>query len=161
MHVDIVVPRTQIPAKMRLLSRREEFEAKSEARTAMLDAGYPLGGESREFGTAEQWLVEVAVRMVAVAVREPTNPERALASIDDWRDCDDNQILALWSEYCDLAARLDPVGSNKLTDQELDGIIASAKKKDVDLLMAFGSRRLALFAITSASPPASSETPTS
>lgn len=161
-HVDIVVPRTEIRGKMRLCSRAEELEANADARRTMIEAGFPVDtGAHSALGGTIHWSLEVAVRMLAVAVRELENTERALASVDEWRECDDQQILALQTRYQDLVAELDPLGANALTDGQLAGLTAAAKKKDADLLMAFGSRLLALFAITSADQPASSETPTS
>jgi len=147
---------------MRLCSRREELEANSEARTAMIDAGYPVNAEARTaLGGTQQWLVEVAVRMLQRAVRDPADPDRALASIDEWRECDDQQILALWARYQDLTNELDPIGAAALTDAQLAEIESAAKKKDADLLMEFGSRSLALFAITSVDQLSKSPTPSS
>ena len=161
-HVDITVPRTDVRGKMRLCSRAEELEANADARAAMVEAGYPVNAEAHTaLGGTQQWLVEVAVRMLAVAVRDPSNTDLALASLDEWRDCDDQQILALWSRYQDLANELDPLGAGTLTDDQLAQLTAAAKKKDVDLLMACGSRSLALYVTTLVAPPASSATPTS
>lgn len=161
-HVDVTIPRTSVRGKMRLLSRGEEFDAKADARRHMMDAGYPVDtGAHSALGATEQWLVEVAVRMLQQAVRDPADVTRALASIDEWRECDDQQILALWARYQDLEQELDPIGSTALTDEVLAHVEAAAKKKDPDLLMACGSRTLALYVITTASRPASSETPTS
>lgn len=162
--IDITIPRTNIKARLRLCSRREEFQAKAEARRAMIEAGYPVDANAvGALGAGEQWIAEVMVRMIAVAVREAgTDPDpRALASLDDWQDCDDQQLLALWTIYQDHEQRHDPVGADALTDEEIDQLVAASKKKDADTLMAFGSRRLALFAITTASRPATSETPRS
>lgn len=162
--LDIVIPRTAIKARLRLCSRREEFQAKAEARAAMLEAGYPVDGNAiGALGAAEQWLAEVMVRMLAIAVREPgTSPNPpALATLEDWQDCDDQQLIALWTMYQDHEHRHDPIGADRLTDEELAAIVAASKKKDADSLMAFGSRRLALYAITTASPPASSAIPPS
>jgi hypothetical protein len=160
--VDVTIPRTTIKGRLRLCSRKEEFAAKAEARAAMLEAGYPVNAEAHTaLGATEQWLAEVMVRMLAIAVRMPGDEGRPLASLEDWQECDDQQLMGLWSIYQDQEHALDPLGVDTLTDAELAALIAAAKKKDADSLMAFGSHRLALFAITSASPPASSETPTS
>lgn len=159
---DIVVPRTGIKARLRLCSRKEELLAKAEARKAMIEAGYPVDGQLTS-DAIEQLLAEQMVRMIAIAVREPgTDPNpRALAPLEDWQECDDLQLLALWTEYQDHGRQFDPIGFDSLSAEEVSAIIAAAKKKDVDSLMAFGSRRLAIYTLTSASPPASSETPTS
>jgi hypothetical protein len=161
-HIDVVIPRTEVRGKMRLCSRTEEFTAKAQARQTMADAGYPLNGDAHAApGVTEQWAAEIMAEMLSRAVRDPEDTDKALAAIEEWRDLDDMQLLALWNQYNDLATRLDPVGATNITDEALAAITSAAKKKDADLLMGFGSRLLALFAITSVDRPASSETPTS
>jgi hypothetical protein len=163
-HIDVVIPRTQITAKMRLCSRREISEARAEARRALQAEGFPVDASAvAALGAGEEWQYELAVRTLAVAIRNPKKTELALASLDDWRECDDDQIAALMKTYDDFAARIDPLGENApgLTEPEVHALIAAAKKKDADTLMSFGSRKLASFILTSAFPPASSPTPTS
>lgn len=162
-HIDVTIPRTSVRAKMRLCTRKEEAEAKAAARALMQEQGYPINGEARTaFAAGEEWAIELATQMIQRAVRDPQNVALELAPIEDWREhCDDGQILTLWAQYQDLVIRLDPLGAETLTDAQLRELTAAAKKKDLDLLMRFGSRLLALFAITSASPPATSPTPTS
>lgn len=161
-HIDVTIPRTDVKAKMRLCSRSEEFEAKAEARTFLAENGFPIDHHAHSaLGAGEEWVLELATRMLARAVRDPASPQLALAALEDWRACDDQQILALWVKYQDLASRLDPVGAETITVEQLRELDAAAKKKDLDLLMQFGSRLLALYATTLASPPTASETPTS
>jgi hypothetical protein len=163
-HVDIVIPRTQIAAKMRLGSRREVSEARSDARRALQEAGFPVDASAvTALGAGEEWQYELSVRLLAVAIRNPSKTELALASVDDWRECDDDQIAALMRQYDDFAARVDPLGEEGagLTDAEMIELVAAAKKKDADLLMSFGSRKLASFILTSASRPATSPIQTS
>lgn len=162
--VEVTIPRTNIRARMRICSRKEELEAKAAARHAMAEAGFPIDHQAlTALGAHEQWLGEVMVQIIAVAVRDPDpKQDRALATLDDWRECDDMQLVELWNAYQDLLQQLDPVGAKVvLSTEDLASLTAAAKKKDADLLMLFGSRKLALFAISSACPPASSETPTS
>lgn len=161
-HVDITIPRTDVRGKMRLCSRREELEAKAEARTRMVENGYPVSIDANvSLDASEQWPLEVAVSMLAIAVRDPADTELALAPIEEWRELDDMQILAMWSQYDDLSKRLDPIGTVSLTATQIALIDEAAKKKDIDRLMVFGSHALASYAITLASRPATSETPTS
>ncbi|MGN6103734.1 MAG: hypothetical protein ACTHU0_01390 [Kofleriaceae bacterium] len=164
--IDIVVPRTRTRARMRLLSRGELHHAKAQARRALQDSGFPTDGTAvTSLGAWDEWQYELAVQMFAVAVREPDpTVDRALCSIDEWREeCDDDQIAALNRQYQDLAARHDPLGEGAaaLTSELEIALLAAAKKKDADLLMSYGSRALATFIITSVDQPASSPTPTS
>jgi hypothetical protein len=159
--IDVLIPRTQTAAKMRLLSRKERFEAYAEAREAMTAAGFPVDGTAyTSLGADEQWQYELGVRILAQAIRDPRDPDRSLAPVDEWREeCDDDQINALFEQYKDHQERVDPFASEHLSDAEQASLEAAAKKKDIDLLMSFGSRKLALFLLTTADPPASSPPP--
>lgn len=141
----VVVPRTKYRGKMRVVSRNETFQLKAEARKFFAAAGMPLDNHAA-FG-AEEWQNEIALRMLAVAVRNPRDPGLPLASLDEWRELDDDQVDALWVEYRDFALRVDPVGQRELSDEEFARIDKAAKKKDLTSTMLFGSRRLALFAM--------------
>ena len=161
--VDITIPRTSVKAKLRIVSRAERFNATAEARRALADGGIPVDATAvSSLGALEQWNYEFAVRILAVAVRDPARPERALEPLESWRDCDDDQIEALWSRYQDLEAELDPLGGSvTLSTEDQLAIEGAAKKGDAALLMSFGSQKLALFVTTSVARPASSATPTS
>lgn len=157
---DIIVPRTNVAAKMRLPRRAERFAANADARSYLKESGFPVDATGLSaLGTHEQWHYELGVRLLAVAVRDPIDPSRQLAPVEQWREeCDDDQLDALWERYEDIRALVDPMDAGVLSESDAIAIIAASKKKDVDVLMSFGSRKLALFAITSASPPASSTT---
>jgi len=157
LHVDILIPRTRIAGKMRLLSRIETSSARADARKALADRGIPtVIGELANPVFMDEWNTEVAVRTIALAIRDPQNVALPLDVVEEWLQCDDDQIAALYLEYKDLATRLDPVGSaDALTEQEWAAIDGAAKKAGVDTLMSYGSRKLALFAISSAAQPAS------
>jgi hypothetical protein len=162
--VDITIPRTEIRGKMRLVSRAELFAINATARRELQEAGFPVDGTAiTALGASEQWQYEIGARTLAIAVREPGNVERALASVEEWRECDDDQIAALYQQYTDLAHRIDPLGDegNGLTEIEIEQLTAAAKKKDSGILISFGSRKLASFILTSAEQLARSVTPTS
>lgn len=157
-HIDVKIPRTEITGKMRLLSRLEHSEARAAARRELGERGIPTSAaELMGPGVMDEWNCEIAAQTVARAMRDPADVRVELAPIDEWLEvCDDDQISALYLTYKDLADRLDPLGRDAgVSDAEMDAIDAAAKKKDVDLLMAFGCRKLALYATTSAAPPAS------
>lgn len=155
-HVDVTIPRSGVRGRMRLISRAEKFAVEAETRGALEGAGFPVDASAfGALGAGDQWQYERAVRILAIAVRDPANEALALAPLDDWRGLDDDQIAALWQDYQDLEARLDPLGSElvALTDAEVAAFVAAAKKKDVAILMSYGSRKLASFIATSADPP--------
>lgn len=159
-HVDIVIPKTSTRAKLRICKRSEISAARAETRRYLEAEGFPVDATAvTSLGSGDEWQYELSVRIIATAVRDPKDPTRALASIEEWREeCDDDQIAALMKMYDDHCEREDPIGQASLTEAELAQLVAAAKKKDADSLMAFGSRKLALFAITSANLPATSQT---
>ena len=153
-HVDVVVPRTQIAGKMRLLSRSEMGEARVATLHALAQLGIDKATPSHIF--VEEWNAEFNARVLSLAVREPKDATRQLASIEEWRECDDDQIVALFVQYNDLANKIDPLGETvELTPDEIAAMTSAAKKKLADTLLSYGSRKLALFAISLAAPPAS------
>ncbi len=150
-HVDIVIPRTNVAGKMRLVSRKEEFEVDAETRAWLAEYGFPIDGTGHAaLGTSVTWSYERQARILAIAVRDPKNPALALATADEYRDLDDDQLDALGARYRDLQLQLDPIGTVSITPAELDKMLDAAKKKDVVSLMQFGCSKLARFAITSA-----------
>jgi hypothetical protein len=151
-HVDIVVPRTDpsVRGKLRRLTRGEEEELSIELgrwRKAAIDWGTPP--ESRlELSSQE------AVRTVAIAVRDPADPSRPLASLNDWRQADDGQIGAVYQQYLDLVDRTDVFRDHLATDERAE-IEDAVRKKDVARLLSCGARKLTAWLLTSASQPAS------
>lgn len=157
-HIDVQIPRTQVAAKMRLVSRSEELGIVAETREMLRQRKLPLDAAAlASLGMVNEWNCEIAARTLAIAVRDPEDTSRPLASLEEWRECDDDQIGALWEEYQDLRERIDPLKNyEQLSEQELAAMVSAAKKKppEIDLLMSYGSRKLALFAISTVAPPA-------
>lgn len=151
----VTIPRTKFRGAMRLVSRKELFEIKSAARKELEAAGFKLDAPLAT--ASEEWDNELAVRMLAVAVRNPKDRSLELASLEEWRELDDDQIDRLFRAYLDFAARIDPIGSKPdLSEEEVAGITAAAKKKELDLLMSYGSPKLARFAMRSLTEPPTS-----
>lgn len=154
--VDVTIPRTKVVGKMRLATRSEMAQIRAAARKFLglpLDANALLGP-----GMMEDWLAELAIRTLAVVVCDPANTGKPLDDLEAWREqLDDDQIGALHELYKDLGARLDPLGPDApgLSEIEHDQLVSALKKKDVDLLSAFGSRKLSAFLISTVAPPAS------
>jgi hypothetical protein len=150
-HRTVTVPRTQVTGAMRLLSRRENAQVRAEVRQVLEALG--LTGHAAEGFT--EWHQELAVRTLATAVRSPADHGAPLAPLADWLECDDDQINALWERYQDQEAELDPLGANgpPLSDADIAQIQDAAKKKAAEVLMSFGSRKLALALISTADLP--------
>lgn len=147
--VDVVVPRTEVRGEMRLLTRAESASVRTATRQALLERRVP----DRGMEEGRDWLEEVATRTIAIAVRQAGNTALALAPLEEWEQCDDDQIAALWLRYTDLDESSAQVET--LTDGELVVLTEAAKKKDEVVLRSFGSRKLARFATTLADRPAS------
>lgn len=155
-HVEVLIPGTSVTGRMRVLSRTESLTIKSEALSLFRDQNLVNKDGSIAAVAAEDWKCEIAVRHLAVAVREHDDGP-PLASLEDWRDeLTDEQISAPWDRYQDLRDRLDPLGedSRPLSEDEITIMYAAAKKKDVLVLRSFGLHRLAQFVITLVDRPA-------
>jgi hypothetical protein len=155
MHVDVTVPRTTIAGKMRLLSSREMTEAKLGTLYALEQMTPPVNKDTPSHLYVQVWNTTFNAFVVSVAVRNPLDTTQPLAGLEEWREqCDDDQIVALFVKYNDLAERLDPLGDTiTLSIEEIAELSAAAKKKHADTLLSFGSRKLALFAISTADQP--------
>lgn len=158
-HVDVIIPRTNIRGKMRLLRRTEAFETKASAIAAMKrmpDLTWGHSGVARE-----DWNAELAVRTLAIAVRNPADVTKPLDDADAWAELlDDEQIGALFDEYEDMRVRLDPLAHPvMLSDAEIAQLEAAVKKKDEDLLRSFGLRKLSSFTASLADRLATLPTP--
>lgn len=158
LHVDVTIPRTTIAGAMRLVDRTESLAIKAATRKVFQAAGLITEAGNVVETAVDDWNAEIGVRHLALAVRDPSNHAKPLDSLDEWRQCDDDQIAGLWNRYQDLREELDPLGANedtlKLSAADLEMMRAASKKKEHGLLMSFGSRKLAAFAIISAEPPA-------
>lgn len=156
-HVDVTIPRTTTRGRMRLVSRSEAAAIHAETRAHFAESGAPITAAMlTEPNVVSEHLAERAVRHLAVAVRDPADESKPLAPLSQWREeCDDDQIGVLWMAYNDHAAAIDPVGQGvELSEEDAIAMREASKKKDVDLLMSFGSRKLAIFSTTLVDPPA-------
>lgn len=149
-HIDVTVPRTTVAGRMRVLTRAESKQVRAESRRECQRLG--VGDEGLEY--ARDFLEEVGTRSVALAVRQPGNEALALAPLEEWQECDEDQIASLWQTYKDLEESLDPIGVG-CSDAEFILIQDAAKKKAVTILRSFGSRKLAAYLSTSVVPPVS------
>lgn len=159
LHVDVEIPGTELKGRMRLLSRDEAVQVKADAFALFKERGLVNRDGSIAAAAHDDWKCEVAVRHLAIAVRDPEDTDQELAPVDDWRaELSDEQISGPWDRYQDLVAEIDPLGDasiDQLSNTDVERIRDAAKKKDAVLLRSFGLHKLALYAITSAAPPAS------
>lgn len=157
--VDVEIPRTKIGAWMTQASRADVSRIRAEARKHFLELGYAAADLLvSDPDLLHDMNAEIAVRTLAIAVRSPEDHGKPLDTLASWREnVDDEQIAALWTDYKAFVDLVDPIGAqgDPLSEHELAQLESAAKKKDVGLLMSFGLRKLALYAITSVAPPAS------
>jgi hypothetical protein len=144
-HVEVTIPRTAIRGQMRVLSLHEQAAVRYEAREFLLGRKFvePLN-------TYREWHEEIAIRTLAVAVRNPHDLDDTLATLEAWSQCDEGQIDPLWQRYKDLQDSLDPLARPTMDEAEYLAMQDAAKKKDASLLMSFGCSKLAAFTISMA-----------
>lgn len=151
-HRPTKVPRTNVTGAMRLCTRGEVHGIRAACRAMMAELGITGGG----IESFAEWREEFNLRMVATAMRHPDSLDVALAELDEWRQCDEDQLATLWCAYEDMAADLDPLGETyALSQTDYDEIVALAKAGDVGQLTSFGSPRLARALRSLAAPAAS------
>lgn len=159
-HRSIVVPGTSVAGELRALTIAEASQVADDTRAALKARGIVATAPGVLEGYRE-WSAERILRTLAIAVRDPIDVGRALAPLDDWRELDESQVLALWEALQDWEAEIDPVGTqgDEMADDLVAALTDAAKKKAVPLLMSYGSRTLARFAVTSAAARTTALTP--
>lgn len=149
---EVTIHGTSHRGRMRALARNEVRQIRVDVRKALADLG--IAGGLNEVESTAEWRAEHMLRTIAMAVRDlaPGADPPPLAPLAEWEACNDVQLLALWDDYQDLLAEIDPYGSNEpLTDEEARRIEADAKKGEAAALMPYGSHTLARFVITTVS----------
>jgi hypothetical protein len=121
----------------------------------MSEHGIPAGGM---FGLSFE--SERAKQTLAVAARE-ADKVTPIGTLEDWGALDDDIIAACWFVYGDVRERLDPLGSEHVTADEVREIDAAIEKKNRMALLRFGVAKLSLYLLSTAARRASSPTPPS
>jgi hypothetical protein len=154
------IPIIGIACRMRLVSRSEALQITIAARAAMIDAGMSIDAVGMaSIGTLSEYRSEEICRIMAVAVLHKTKDE-PIASLDEWRECSDEQLAICWRAYNDISAVADPLANGEvLQADEFTLLDAAAKKKDLPTLISYGSRSLAIYAATLASQASMSPIP--
>ncbi len=150
--VDVPIPRTAVVGKMRLLTYGEVKSIRIDAHKATAH----LGLQWPALDATPEWSNEIVTRTLALAIRDPADPSKPLASLSEWEECEQDQLAVLYLQYEDHAATIDPIG--KLASLSATDIIemrAAAKKKAPLLLTSFGSRKLASYIISMEEHPSS------
>lgn len=139
LHVEVTVPRTDVRAKLRRLSRREEQEVSLELaawHAAATKERGPLPELRQEIGKHESVLI------LARAVRDHVAVDRPLGTVDEWGEADEAQLAGLMTAYYDVVARTEP-WPGELTPAERAELAAAVQRRDRATLVALGAARLA------------------
>lgn len=156
--VDVTVPRTTIRGRMRLVSRTEAAIINADARRHFVtDLGIEVDASTLlRPGVMDNWNAEVAIRHIAIAVRDPDDESKPLGDLVEWCECDDDQISALWLDYKNLASRLDPLSdaADGLTEDQLAELRTLLKKKGGTPSSLFESLKRSISELSSDDQPA-------
>jgi hypothetical protein len=104
---------------------------------------------------------ERAKRTLAEAVRDPEDHSKPFGTLEQWGKLDDDVIVACWHVYGDVRDRLDPIGLDSLTAEDVAQLDAALEKKNATALRSYGVAKLSLYLLTTAARPAISPTPPS
>lgn len=100
-------------------------------------------------------------RILALAVRNPTNHDEPFGSLEEWGEEPDETLTIGIVLYKDVKQRLDPATNTQLTDDEAAAVFDAFKKKDSQLLRSFGFATLLSWLLSGAVQLSSSPTPSS
>lgn len=154
---DVELPEPLGRAKIRLLTGAEEEEV-ALALGAWLRQLEADSGISHEILAATGQLAltaRSAQEGLARAVRDADDPSKAFGDFEDWRGLPEVVVSDVFRRYQDLVEELDPL-RRQLTKDELAAVDALVKKKDWDLLLSYGLRRLIGWLRTTADQPVDS-----
>lgn len=150
----LTIPMLELPAAMTLVGTMRRNEIESQVSRWMkerdLDAG--LLNQSA-------WELARAVHTLAAAVLED-DPAKGTAAapigtVDEWGQLPPEIVVEMWRTYNDLSEEHDPGELAALSDEDIAYIRDAIAKKNARALRACGVRRLSLYSLTLADPPAS------
>lgn len=118
-----------------------------------------------EFGdlsltNAAAYEVEMAIRVLTQAARDPDDHSQPYGTLEEWGGLDNDVINYAWHVFGDVRERLDPIAC-ELTEDDAFAIQTAVKKKDGPRLRSYGVARLVAWLVTTADPPSTSPTPSS
>lgn len=129
--VEVDIPRVNARGVMRPLTRRESLAVDVDTRAFLNEHGFGTDLEAlKGLAGTETWSYERLVRLLQKAVRDPNDHERELASLDDWRQLDDDALAALGVKYQQIIASLDPLSAaqNALNEVQVAGARGVARR---------------------------------
>lgn len=146
-----------VPAAMRLLGHDEQVLATVQMAIALRDVDLTIDWLWKDLVEQER-----ARQYMAIALRDPNDPDKPLGTLEDWRhpSITGPVLIRLWLEYADMVQEYDPAG-DQLDEVDARGIADAIEKKSAPRLVAFGSAKLASFLLSTAGRPATSPTPKS
>lgn len=110
--------------------------------------------------TAAPYYTEQAIRVLAIAVRDPDAHEVAFGNLEEWGELDNDVISVAWHAFGDIRERLDP-NHAELTADDVLAIELAVKKKDPALLRSFGVAKLSAWLASTVDPRSTSPTKSS
>jgi len=110
--------------------------------------------------TAGKYEVEQAMRVLAVAARDPDDRAKSFGTIEEWGELDVDVLNLAWHAFGDVRERLDPVAL-PISAEDMVAIGVAVKKKDAPLLRTFGVVTLSAWLASMVDPPSTSPTPSS
>lgn len=110
--------------------------------------------------TAGNWEAERAMRVCAIAVRDPDDHAAPFGTLEQWGELDNDVIGPAWTAFGEVRDELDPL-SQPLGEDDVLAISIAIKKKDVASLRKFDAVKLRAYLLSTESPPSTSPTPSS
>jgi hypothetical protein len=148
--------------EMRVLRKTEAQDAIGRAEyrlRAPLDKGGMGIDETSPNFTRELLMEGIAQVLYRATWITADGKQKPLASsVEDFRDeADDDELVFLWSKYCDLRSEVDPNPEDLPLEvrAEIDALV---KKKDADGLLVYGSRTLSTYLASMEAPPSTPPT---
>ncbi len=144
-----VWPGTDKEFVMRVLTCDEKLFARANTDRQMKSSGIErdlIGMDAQE--------EELTLQFLAISCRNPEDESKPLFDSPEQmrKALHGRELRELSFEYSSLIADYDP-DFEDLTSEDVDAILEQVKKKDVNQLRGFGSKRLASYIITMEKPP--------
>jgi hypothetical protein len=98
---------------------------------------------------------------LARCVRETKNRDVPFGPVEEWAKVDLDLLTACAIVYNDVRERLDPVGMETLTREDLEGIRLAIEKKNPRSLRSYGVVALSLYMLATANQQSTSQIPAS
>lgn len=135
--------------------RFAELESEAHKRAAELAGD---GADPMRYAVAYE--TQLAIRVLAEAVRDPDDKAIPYGTLGEWGELDNDLLNAAWHTFGDVREELDPI-ERPITPDEMIAIGVAVKKKDPRLLRTYGVAKLSLWLASMGDPQSSSPQPSS